>query len=212
MLNEKITRKEFIKKVGLGILLTPLLIKAVSAKTLFKGDSINLQDLTVNEIVATNNEKELITLSIATYPSLTELSYVKGVTSSIQDQINNKLESSDLSYIKKDNITFGLIGNTTGIKQYAVASYPFTIKSWRIVSESSGDVVIDVWKANGSKPTSSAQSICGSEKPTLSSSDLASDTDLTTWTTSVSAGDVLVFNVDSISAVNKFTMIMEIEK
>lgn len=42
-------------------------------------------------IVATDANKKFVTLSTATYPSLTELSYVKGVTSAIQTQIDGRV-------------------------------------------------------------------------------------------------------------------------
>ena len=45
-------------------------------------------DLTATQIVATDGAKKLQTLTTATYPSLTELSYVKGLTSSVQNQLN----------------------------------------------------------------------------------------------------------------------------
>jgi hypothetical protein len=49
---------------------------------------------TNNEIAAFNTTGSTITsLTTATYPSLTELSYVKGVTSSVQTQINSKQAS-----------------------------------------------------------------------------------------------------------------------
>lgn len=49
---------------------------------------LNLSGLTASQLVATDSSKNLQTLTTATYPSLTEISYVKGVTSSIQAQIN----------------------------------------------------------------------------------------------------------------------------
>lgn len=45
---------------------------------------------TANEIPYWVDSNTLGTLSVATYPSLTELSYVKGVTSAIQTQLNGK--------------------------------------------------------------------------------------------------------------------------
>lgn len=45
--------------------------------------------LTASQIVATDANKKLQTLAVATYPSLTELAFVKGVTSAIQTQINS---------------------------------------------------------------------------------------------------------------------------
>jgi microcystin-dependent protein len=48
---------------------------------------------TADTILSTNASKELTSLNTATYPSLTEVSYVKGVTSAIQTQINNKQDT-----------------------------------------------------------------------------------------------------------------------
>lgn len=46
--------------------------------------------LTASEIVITDASKNLVSAAVATYPSLTELAYVKGVTSAIQTQLGNK--------------------------------------------------------------------------------------------------------------------------
>lgn len=51
---------------------------------------LNLSGLTASQITATDGSKNLVSLAVATYPSLTELSYVKGVTSAIQTQLNTK--------------------------------------------------------------------------------------------------------------------------
>lgn len=53
-------------------------------------DAIDYNPATANEIAYFNAGKTLASLPTATYPSLTELSYVKGVTSAIQTQINAK--------------------------------------------------------------------------------------------------------------------------
>ena len=50
----------------------------------------NLTGLTASQLVATDGSKNLQTLAVATYPSLTETSYVKGVTSAIQTQMDAK--------------------------------------------------------------------------------------------------------------------------
>jgi hypothetical protein len=52
--------------------------------------SVNISGLTASQIVATDGSKNIQTLTTATYPSLTELSYVKGITSAIQTQLNTK--------------------------------------------------------------------------------------------------------------------------
>ncbi len=48
---------------------------------------------TINEIAYFTSANTVASLAVATYPSLTELSYVKGVTSAIQTQINGKQAS-----------------------------------------------------------------------------------------------------------------------
>ena len=49
---------------------------------------------TTNELTYWVDSDTLGALAVATYPSLTELSYVKGVTSALQTQINAKADSS----------------------------------------------------------------------------------------------------------------------
>ena len=100
---------------------------------------------------------------------------------------------------------------TAGLKQYLTMPFACTITGWHLVGTPSGSVVMDVWKANGALPTVS-DSITGTEKPTLSSADLASDTNLSTWTTSVLAGDIIAFNVDSCSGCRKLTLTVAVTK
>ncbi len=52
--------------------------------------AIQVSGLTASQILSTDASKNLTSLDTATYPSLTELSYVKGVTSALQTQINAK--------------------------------------------------------------------------------------------------------------------------
>lgn len=58
---------------------------------------VKLQAKQANRILATDTNQDIQTLNTTTYPNLTELSYVKGVTSAIQTQINNKLNTSEKS-------------------------------------------------------------------------------------------------------------------
>jgi hypothetical protein len=85
---------------------------------------------------------------------------------------------------------------TTGAKGRKTFGQSGTIIGWKLVSDTSTSTVIDIWKANNSIPTN-ANSITGTAKPTLSSAQLASSTTLTGWTTSVTAGDVFILEVES---------------
>ena len=59
------------------------------AQTLTNG--VILSNLTVSTLVGADASKKIISLDTATYPSLTELSYVKGLSSAIQTQLGAKL-------------------------------------------------------------------------------------------------------------------------
>lgn len=56
--------------------------------------SITGSYLTASTILITDGSKNIISASTSTYPSLTELSYVKGVTSAIQTQLDTKIDGS----------------------------------------------------------------------------------------------------------------------
>lgn len=80
--------------------------------------SIKGDYLTASEIVISDGSKNIVSAPVATYPSLTELTYVKGVTSAIQTQLNAKQATG--SYIT------ALTGDVTASGPGSVAS---TIKN-----------------------------------------------------------------------------------
>lgn len=78
--------------------------------------------------------------------------------------------------------------------------YDMTITGWRLLADQAGDLVLDVWKSTyATYPPIASGSITGSEKPTLSSAIKNQDLSLSTWNTALSAGDILIFNIDSAS-------------
>ncbi len=102
---------------------------------------------------------------------------------------------------------------TTGNKGYVTIPYSGTITGWDILADQSGSIVIDVWKDTYANfPPTVADSIAGTEKPTLSSQQKNQDNTLTSWTTSVNAGDIIAFNVDSASTVTKVNLTIKITK
>lgn len=54
---------------------------------------------TINEIAYFNSATTITSLAVATYPSLTELSYIKGLSSAIQTQLNGKAATGQTFYI-----------------------------------------------------------------------------------------------------------------
>lgn len=80
------------------------------------GTSITGSYLTASEILITDASKNIVSAPVATYPSLTELTYVKGVTSAIQTQIDGKQASdAGLTDIAALAVTDGniIVGNGT---------------------------------------------------------------------------------------------------
>lgn len=98
---------------------------------------------------------------------------------------------------------------TTGVKGFVQCPVAGTITRWTLVADQAGSAVVDVWKSTyaGAPPTV-ANTIAGSEKPTLAAAQKNEDTTLSTWTTAVAAGDVFGFNVDSAATVTRVTLVI----
>jgi lysophospholipase L1-like esterase len=88
-----------------------------------------LSGLTTNELVYGNSATTIASLPVATYPSLTELSYVKGVTSAIQTQLDAKADitSRDIVYITQPTTGAALSSgwSAVGSPSYTVSNGQF---------------------------------------------------------------------------------------
>ena len=99
---------------------------------------------------------------------------------------------------------------TTGVKGFIPVDVTCTIISATLLADQSGSIVVDIWKDTyANYPPTIADTITASAKPTLSSATKAQDTTLTGWTTSISAGDILGFNVDSITTCQRVTVALK---
>lgn len=102
---------------------------------------------------------------------------------------------------------------TTGVKGYIEVPYGCTINRATLLADQSGSIVIDVWKDTyANYPPTVADTITASAKPTLSSAAKSQDSTLTGWTTAITAGDVLGFNVDSATTVTRVHLILKVTK
>ena len=70
---------------------------------------------TASQLLATDGSTNLQNLAVATYPSLTELSYVKGVTSAIQTQLNGKQASGTYLTATTGVTVDQTVGQTIGV-------------------------------------------------------------------------------------------------
>jgi hypothetical protein len=99
---------------------------------------------------------------------------------------------------------------TTGIKGDVIIPNNMIINSWTIISPQTGNIIIDIWKNSYvNYPPTVLDSITGTEKPSLISQNKNRDLSLSTWTNSVSAGDIVRFNVDSCIGIQKATISIE---
>lgn len=102
-----------------------------------------------------------------------------------------------------------------GLKGYLEVPFNCTILSATLLPDQSGSIVVDVWKCSyanfqpathpvvGDKITASAQ-------PTITGTFKAQDATLVGWTTAITAGDILGFNVNSCSAIIKCTISLKV--
>lgn len=99
----------------------------------------------------------------------------------------------------------------TGIKHYIRIPFSCTIISVTLLADQTGSIVVDIWKDTYANfPPTDADSITASTPPTISGNIKSEDVVLSGWTTTINAGDILGFNVDSITAINRVTVQLEV--
>ena len=102
-------------------------------------------------------------------------------------------------------------GATPSLGAKGQLSIPFacTITGWVITSDQSGSCVVDVLKSTyAGFPTTA--SIAGSDKPTLSSAQKNENLALSAWTTVINSGDIIQFNLNSVTTVQRINVTLNI--
>jgi hypothetical protein len=92
---------------------------------------------------------------------------------------------------------------TTGVKLDFEVPFGCTLTAWRLLADTSGSIVIDVWKDTYANFPPTVADTISTSKPTLSAATKAEDTTITDWTEVLAAGDILRFNVDSAATVTR---------
>jgi hypothetical protein len=128
--------------------------------------------------------------------------------------LNSTVLSNSGNITELKNFAFVICANngTSALSPGLISFYqpvPFdcNITGWILIADQSGSIVIDVWADTYAHfPPTVADTIAGSEKPILSAIRINEDLSLGTWTTSLSAGDILFFYVDSCSTITSITL------
>lgn len=115
------------------------------------------------------------------------------------------------------SITFLISGGgstvATGIAGDLTIPFNCTITEWTLLADQTGSVVVDIWKDTyANYPPTVADTITGSAKPTISAGVKGQSSTLTGWTTTITAGDTLRFNVDSASLITRVTLSLKVKR
>lgn len=82
-----------------------------------------------------------------------------------------------------------------------------TITSIALLADQSGSIVIDLWKDSlANYPPTSADSICATSKPTITTATNSVQTVFVGWDVTWEAGEILGINVDSATSVKQVTI------
>lgn len=116
-----------------------------------------------------------------------------------------------------NGITFSVDGGgvvlPTGIVGEFEVPYAATINRSTLLCFPTGGIQFDIWKSTyaGAMPTV-ANTIVASAPPTITNDVKSQDTTLSGWTTSIAAGDILRYNINSISGVQRVSLTLKVTK
>lgn len=99
-----------------------------------------------------------------------------------------------------------------GFKGFIEVPFACTIQTVTLLADVSGSIVIDIWKDTyANYPPTVADTITASAKPTITSAVKSQSSTLTGWTTSIAIGDILGFNVDSVTSIKRVTLSLKVQ-
>lgn len=102
---------------------------------------------------------------------------------------------------------------TTGVRLDVPIDFNCVIDQVTLLANASGSVVVDIWKDTyANYPPTVADTITAAAKPTLAAAIKNQDSTLTGWTTTITAGDTLRFNIDSVATITRLALTLRLRK
>lgn len=102
---------------------------------------------------------------------------------------------------------------TTGQKGHIEVPFDCVVSGWSVFGNQTGNIVVDLWKTNYANfPPNIAHTITGSEKPTISGGTKNENNALSSWVTQLNKGDIIAYNVDSVAAIQRATVVLKVLK
>jgi len=165
-------------------------------------------DTTLTAFASYNSNGLLTQTAADTFTGRTIVGTTEEVVVSNGDGVAGNPTISLSANSRQGTISFLIDGGgsaiTVGQKGHIEMNFRCTITGWTVLADQSGSIVVDVWKDTyGNFPPTVADSIAGTEKPTLTAAQKNQDLSLSSWTTTVANGDILAFNVDSAATVTR---------
>lgn len=109
------------------------------------------------------------------------------------------------TFVSSDGVT----ALTAGATAYFTMPYACTIAAWS-VSANAGTATVDIWKiATGTAIPTVANTITAAAIPALSSGTSVRSTNLTGWTTTVSANDIIGINLKIVATATQVNLTVE---
>lgn len=100
---------------------------------------------------------------------------------------------------------------TTGSKGYLTIDVTGTIESWILVSDSPGNLIVDIKKSDFANFPNTV-SICGGDYPKLEGSNKNSNINLSAWQKTFDAGDIIEYEVINTSTtIRRFSIALKVK-
>lgn len=152
-------------------------------------------------------------LASGSNPDLVAIEALAGTTGALRKTAANTWSLDDgtttITFIR-DGLGAAL---ATGIAGDIEIPFACTITGVAALADQTGSVVVDLWKDTYANfPPTDADSITSAAPVTISAGTKSLDTTLTGWTTSVAAGDIIRFNIDSCSAITRLTISLRVKR
>lgn len=102
----------------------------------------------------------------------------------------------------------------TGEQGHLEVPFDCEIQSVKLLGDRTGAIKVDIWKDTYANfPPTNADTITGGNEPEITAGNRKyQDATLTGWTTSLSKGDILAYNVDSITTILRVIVTLKVNK
>lgn len=124
--------------------------------------------------------------------------------------MNVSIDLPSKFFIPPTAVTFDGAGATltTGHKVWSTMPHSRTISGWVLLGDTTGSVVISISKCTYAA-FDTVSDITASNPPSITSANKNQDTILTGWTLAVNAGDILEFQITSVTSFTKVQLFLD---